>query len=1279
LEQELHPALTASGRFKVKDCLGQGGFGVVFSAFDVEANANIAIKWLRNSDASTIARFKREFRSLSDVVHPNLISFRELINVAGEWFLTMDLVDGVELLRWVRPASPINTAELPSEAATATDGLIIGLMDTVPGSITSPLSGSRPGSRPHDEPGHRPLCVADLPRVRNAFEQLASGLIALHKKGMLHRDVKPSNVLVARDGRVVLLDFGLVTEMTNDGVAATVTGNIVGTPAYMSPEQAMGTKLTPASDWYAVGVMLYQALTGKVPFDGEAHGLLLRKQLADPPPPNELVRGIPRSLAALCQQMIARAPEQRPGGPEIVERLRSAIGDGAGSRMSALGGFGTGVPISSPGPSVPGAVAAPFVGRETHLWALDEALEEVTRGGTVVAMVHGPSGMGKSALVKYYLETVRADRPEVVVLEGRCYERESVPYKALDSLVDSLCRYLQMLPDVEAAKLLPRDVAALARVFPVFLQFEGSAGKRSRARSRVDAMQERRRAFDALRELFARIADRAPLVLSIDDLQWGDGDSEPLLLSILRPPDPPALLLLAAYRSEDAETSPLVKALRRLATSGPPLEVCEVPVAELSPDAARELALSLLGPEVALDRATEMAEEARGSPLFLRQLAALGGSDERVDLKKALEKRVTALPPPARRLLETLAVSGRPLSLAVAARAAGVEEDPQGVLNTLRGETLARTRGIEAQDEVEVYHDRIREIVVASLSKDELKARHQKLARALSSTNEADAEALAEHFLAAGERDRAAEFAERAAERAETALAFTRAAEMYSMAIELSEQSDQAQSQKSESLVVKLAEALVNAGRGHEAGERFLQAAKGAAATNALDLRRRAAEQFLFSGHIEKGMTVVEQILAAMKLRSPKTPLGAVLMLIWRRFVLRIRGLGFRERSPDSLARDRLVVMDTCYSVGIGLAMIDPIRGQDFQTRYLLLALRAGEPLRIARGLALEAAYRAVGGVRVLAVIDQLLGKARSMADRLGNAHARALAALMHGVSRVLVGDYEQGVVLCDQAAGQLRDNCTGVAWELDNASFFAAFSLAQCGRLKELAGRIPELLEDAQSRGDLYADVFLRLQCTYLVALAQDDAPRALADLEVIGATWSVDRFLLQHAWRMVSLVDVALYRGDGEAAWKVIEETWPKLVASQLHRPQSMRVRARMARARAALATGRLEEAEKEARELSRERFPVARGWATLVEAGLREARGDVTGAVASYGEAAGALEEHKARLWSWAALHRRGTLLGGKEGERVVAKAEEAMKAEGVTKPSSMARMLAPVPLR
>lgn len=1256
MEHELHPALASTGRFKVRHCLGSGGFGVVYAAYDAQTDANVALKWLKNSDASTIARFKREFRALADIAHPNLVAFRELLSVGGEWFFTMDLVEGVDLLRYVRPASPAAAAEASSVAPAEALGSTVALSG----------QGARAGSSPdaEDAPvleGHRPLCVTDLPRLRATLEQLAAGLSALHTGGMLHRDVKPSNVLVNRDGRVVLLDFGLVTELGRDGVAETITGNVVGTPAFMSPEQAMGRALTPASDWYAVGAILYQALTGRLPFEGEPHAVLFRKQVLDPVSPGELVRGVPRPLAELCMDLLSRDPERRPAGKDFLERLAAAL------------------------PSTGAAVAAgeahasiEFVGRETHLWALDEALEEAERGKTVIALVHGLSGMGKTALVRHFLDVVRRERPEVILLEGRCYERESVPYKAVDSLADALCRYMQRLPEVEAAALLPRDLASLARVFPVFLQFQGAAAKRPRARP--DVVQERRRAFEALRELLARVADRNPVVLFIDDLHWGDADSEPLLLALLRPPDPPPLLLVAAYRSEEEAASPLVRALRRLGASGPPLEVCEIPVNELSPDAARDLATSLLG-EQAAARADELARESCGSPLFLRQLAALGSGNESVGLAAAIRQRVAALPVETQRLLEILAVSGRPLPLVAAARAAGIEHDAHGAVAKLRSESLVRTRGGDAKDVLEIYHDRIREVIAAALSEDELADRHRRLARVLSASGNADAEALAGHFLAAGERELAAEYAQQAATRAETALAFDRAARMYEMAIGLSS----TLGRDAQDLVLKLAESLVNAGRGRDAAARFLEAARRAGPVDALELRRRAAEQLLFSGHIEEGQEVIGQILQAMKMRAPRTPLGAVLSLLFRRVLLRVRGLRFRERGADQLPRDRLVRIDTCFSLGLGLGMVDPIRGADFQTRYLLLALAAGEPLRIAKGLALEAGYRAADGARARPVIERLLAKAAALGERIGHAHATAFHALMNGVARVLVGDFGAGVELCDRAATELRETCTGVSWELDNACFFAAFSLLQTGRIAELAERLPHAIDDARTRGDLYGEVFLRLQCNWFVRLAADDVAGAEQELAVISEAWSRGRFLLQHAWKMLNDTEVALYRGDGDAALRVCETAWPDMDRSMFLRAETMRVRARAARGRAALAAASstkdaeerealLRAAERDAQVILRESWPRARGFGLVIEAGVLVARGDRGAAAERLRSATEELESKEAHLWASAARLRLGQLLG-KEGEELVARARREMNEQKIRRPDAMARVFAP----
>lgn len=1248
---ELPSALTAMGRFTVKDCLGSGAFGVVYDVYDAQTDARVALKWLRNTDGSALARFKREFRSLADIVHPNLVGFRELLTVGGEWFFTMDLVEGIDLLKYVRPASPPPTEKARAEKEPSTE----------------PDPSRRPpasGQKTEMLDASRPLCIADLRRLRTTFEQLGAGLDALHAAGQLHRDIKPSNVLVTRDGRVVLLDLGLVTELA-DGVAQTQSGQVVGTPIYMSPEQALGLALTPKSDWYAVGVILFQALTGMLPFEGPAQALLLQKQLEEPKSPSDLVLGVPKALAELCTDLLARVPDKRPSGAEFLHRLRKAI------------------PLDRP-PSTgnarrdSGPIAASFVGRETHLWALDEALGEAERGKTVLALVHGSSGMGKTALVRHFLDGLRKDRPEVVILEGRCYERESVPYKALDSLVDSLCRYLDRLPEVQVAKLLPRNIEALARVFPVFLQIDASW--RKRPRSRIDAVQERRRAFEALRELLARVADRSPLVLFIDDLQWGDADSEPLLTSLLRPPDPPPLLLIAAYRTEDAATSPLVRSLHRIAQSNT-AEACEIPVGELSPDAARDLAISLLGERGDRRLAESLARESFGSPLFLKQLAVVRTGEQRFDLATAIRERVARLPAPSRALLEVLAVCGRPIALPIAARVAGIESDAQGVLGKLRAETLVRTRGTDARDEIEIYHDRIREVVLADLEPSAIEQRHRKLATALAAAG-ADPETLATHYHAAGERDLAANYAKQAGERAAEALAFERAAEMYELALELGSANDST----SQRLVVDLAEALANAGRGGEAADRFLQAAKNAGPADALELRRRGAEQLLLSGHLERGLALVDEILTAMKMRPPRTRIGAIASLLWRRLLLWIRGFGFAERTADQISRERLVRIDTCFTLSRGLGLVDPVLGSDFQTRYMLLALAAGEASRIAIGFALEAAFRAAEGPRAKGTVDELLTEAALLSDKVQKPYASALVMLTHGVSRVLFGDYARGLALCNKAGIALREKCTGVAWEIDNADLFEGFSMISCGRLRELSERVESQLADVRARGDIYGEIVLRMQCAWFAHLAKNDVAAARADMDCVPESWRGDRFLLQDVWQMLNGIDIELYDGRPQAAWAIATTAWPRIKASLFLRVQTLRVRAHHARARAALAAAfstkddserrtLVSAAARECRTLRRMKWPHAAGMAAILEASLRKLEGDTKGAIAKLRDGIGRLDLEDCRLQLCCARYRLGQAVGGDEGAGIVTAARTELEELGVVAPEKMVAMFVP----
>jgi serine/threonine protein kinase len=1262
-----------SDRFDVEHRLGKGSYGVVYRAYDRQRHTHVALKLLTQPNIGDVYLFKQEFRALSDLSHPHLVSLYELLFDRGHWLIVMELVDGTDFIRHV-------SIDVARELPAADDDRRTEKITPVPRRGRTEAAPRAPAVMP-----------ADLSRLQSCLSQLARALCYLHSAGRLHRDIKPSNVLVTTDGRVKVLDFGLVVELAPASPEQSV--RTLGTPAYMSPEQMCGEPLTHACDWYSVGVMLHKALTGSLPFTGSVFEMLQAKQTRRVRQPHVLVRGVPTWLSRLSWDLLAPRPENRPSGEEVLARI-------------AAPGADQGPVVSIPAPA---STLRTFVGRSRHLDALADAYETASTGRAVTVHVHGSSGMGKTALVRRFLDQLQGREDGVVVLSGRCYERESVPYKALDSIVDRLSRYLKQLSRSEVEALLPRDVRALTRLFPMLGQVAAVVRAGERGVEIRDSQELRRRGFAAFRELIGRLSDRGPVVLFIDDLQWGDADSVMLLTDVMLPPNPPAVLLVLCYRSEEESTSVTLRALlsRRL-TSSPEADVRDLQVDELDESEARQLARTLLkGADAESGVLAEtIARESHGSPFFLdalvRHSETFGGLSAvppqstpddtapraaELTVESLIRDRIAELSPAARRLVEILAVFGQPLPASLASRAAEVAADELGAVAALRAARLTRTRVTDAGEEIEIYHDRIRETVAAYLLPPFVKAYHARLATMLEDAGWHDPETLAVHFSEAGDHERAAVYAVRAADRAGEALAFERAARLYRLALKLGGASRGAAVSR---IQVRLGDVLVGAGRGYEAANAYLAAAEGALAADKLELKRRAADQLLRSGYVNEGFMVIRSVLDAIGMKLARTPLRALLSFLLHRAQIRLGGLRFRERDRTQISTEELVRVDACWSVAIGLGVVDTIRAADFQARHLLLALETGDPLRIARALAVEVSYTSLGGPRTRPRTDRLAAVAEQVTALVNDPSAVALLALAKGTASYFQGRWTTTRDLLGRAETILREQCTGVAWELDTAHLYLVLALFYLGDLRELRTRVPALLKEAEERDDLTGTTNLRTRVSYLISLADDDPEQARAEVQKGMARWPRHTFHTQHSWELYAQGEIQLYEGRCMAAWDQVSGSWPALRRSVLLRIQNVRIESHYLRARCALGAAleagtppdrRLalhRAAWRDIRRLAREHSPWAGALADLVGAAAATADGQRDAALRRLHSAETAFTALEMPLHAAVARRGRGALTGGDDGHALVQQADAWMHEQTIRSPAKFAAMLAPGPL-
>jgi hypothetical protein len=392
--------------------------------------------------------------------------------------------------------------------------------------------------------------------------------------------------------------------------------------------------------------------------------------------------------------------------------------------------------------------------------------------------------------------------------------------------------------------------------------------------------------------------------------------------------------------------------------------------------------------------------------------------------------------------------------------------------------------------------------------------------------------------------------------------------------------------------------------------------------------------------------------------------------------------LRFHERDSTQISSDKLRRIDICWSVAVGLSVVDNVRAADFQTRNLLLALEVGEPYRLARALAMQTGFSGTAGKAAKRQTARLVEAAQMLAQQVGHPHAVGLTTLMTGVAEFYQGRWKNALKLATRAEQVLRDQCTGVTWEIHTAWLYQLVSLFYLGELCELSHRVQSFLKEARERGNVYAATIFRTGLPNAAWLAADDPEEAQRELVEALGQWSRGGFHVQHYLGMLAEGQIHLYRSEGRRAWERINEVWPALKGSLLLRIQNIRIVMLHLRARSAVAAASsfasrdlLIAAARDARRIERERMTWSQPLAWLIRAAVASATGDSSSGVKLLTAAAAGFDEADMALYAAAARTRCGQLLGGDEGVRITSSANQWMTNHGIRNPIRMAAMLAP----
>lgn len=727
------PGMILSERYRLDQQIGRGAMGIVFRATDLMLMRVVAVKILLQTAATddSHSRFLREARSAASLNHPHIVTVYDVGEDQGLPFFVMELVDGHSL------------SEAPPR---------------------------------------------DLSQVIDIVCQICAALEHAHANNLVHRDLKPANVLLS-GANVKLADLGLA--LPSRGSRISHAGTIVGTAAYMAPEQALGKTVDGRADLYALGVMLYELTTGRVPFPGDDPLATISQHLHAPVvPPRVLRPDLPRPLEAVILRLLAKDPAQRfATAAETAAALRDSI-------LAAPEIEGDGAPAVA---ILDALSRGRLVARSDELAQARDLWRRAQEGRGHCLLMSGEPGSGKTRLAREVI--VQATLDGGVVLSGACYEYEATtPYLPF---VEAFRRWVrEQKDDANLRELIGEGASQIAKLVP---EIETRIGP-FQVRQDLPAHEERLLFFDAVTNVFARLAKRQSLLFYLDDLHWADSGTLWLLGHLIRNLREERVLIVASYRDTELDRAhPLARALvdwnrERLST--------RIVLKRFGPDETRAQITALLDENISGDFSEAVYRETEGNPFYVEEvmkalieqgsLTRESGRWKRCELadlvipqsvKEAIGNRLDRVSAECNEVLRAAAVLGK--SFTIDELMAAADGQNENTLLDALDEAVAAQLLAADRDEAFVFtHDKIREVLYEELNPIRRRRLHRRTAEGLEQHRErapVAVETLAHHFIHAGEYERGMKYAKQAATEAERIFAYDEAIAAYGHALECAE------------------------------------------------------------------------------------------------------------------------------------------------------------------------------------------------------------------------------------------------------------------------------------------------------------------------------------------------------------------------------------------------------------------------------------------------------------------------------------------------------------